>query len=154
MGMGRRGDKAEVVVLAGHNGHAGDAPSTRRRLTLRWRIALAGGGEATLECAVEEPTAEEPRGSLAFTLAEAGVRREVECGGAGRVSWVRDAESGLEHVDSPGMLACSFERVEGGVVRVLYARTPVLAGVGSGGGRHELAGGEVGVVAGRHLERI
>ncbi|HRQ74195.1 MAG TPA: hypothetical protein PLU35_14315, partial [Phycisphaerales bacterium] len=82
--MGRRGDKAEVVVLAGHNGHAAGAPGARRRLMLRWRIALAGGGEATLECAVEEPTAEEPRGSLAFTLAEGGGRREVECGGAGR----------------------------------------------------------------------
>ncbi len=152
--MGRRGDKAEVVVLAGHNGRAGGVPSARRRLTLRWRIALAGGGEATLECAVEEPTAEEPGGSLAFTLTEGGGRREVECGGAGRVSWARDAESGLEHVDAPGLLACSFERGEGGAVRVLYARTQVLTGVGSGGGRHELTGGEVGVGAGRHLEHI
>ncbi|MDL1903939.1 hypothetical protein FBT69_03880 [Synechococcales cyanobacterium CNB] len=152
--MGRRANMAEVVVLAGRNGHAAAAHAARRRLTLRWRIALAGGGEATLECAVEEPTAHEPGGSLAFTLAEGEVRREVEYGAAGRVSWVRDAESGLEHVDAPGLLACSFERDEGGAVRVLYARTPVLVGVGSGGGRHELAGAEVEVAAGRQLERI
>ncbi len=141
-------------MLAGHNGHAAAAHAARRRLMLRWRIALPGGGEATLECAVEEPAADEPGGSLAFTLAADGGRREVECGGAGRVSWVHDAQSGLEHVDAPGLLACSFERDEGGAIRVLYARTPVLVGVGSGGGRHELAGAEVGVAAGRQLERI
>ncbi|MCZ7632071.1 MAG: hypothetical protein M5U20_01135 [Phycisphaerales bacterium] len=141
--MGRRANMAEVVVLAGRNGHAAAAHAARRRLTLRWRIALAGGGEATLECAVEEPTAHEPGGSLAFTLAEGEVRREVEYGAAGRVSWVRDAESGLEHVDAPGLLACSFERDEGGCPGALCQDTGACGGwlgrgtarVGGGGGR-------------------
>ncbi|MCL4741171.1 MAG: hypothetical protein KJZ54_03120 [Phycisphaerales bacterium] len=153
--MGRVGDRAEVVVLAGRGSDAG---ASRRTLRLRWRIAQAGGGEATLECVVEEPTGEEPQGSLAFALEDGAGRRGVACGGAGRVSWVRDAASGLEHVDAPGLLACSFERTEGGGVRVLYARTPVLGGLGAGGGRHELAGAEVGplsptAVSGRESDR-
>ncbi|MCW5774876.1 MAG: hypothetical protein KIS87_00320 [Phycisphaeraceae bacterium] len=154
--MGRRGNRAEVVVLAGHDGHAAFVSAARRRLTLRWRIALEGGGEVTLECALEEPTADEPGGSLAFSLADGKGRREVECGTAARVSWVRDAESGLQHVDAPGLLACSFEHAEEGAIRVLYARTPVLASVGSGGGRHELAEVHITEVSatGRPLERV
>lgn len=122
---------------------------------LRWRIAMSDGGDATLECAVCAATEASPGGTLAFTLADGAGRREVDCGGAGRVSWVGDAASGLEHVDAPGLLACSFERTEGGGVRVLYARTPVLGGLGAGGGRHELVGAEAGLAAARHqLEHI
>lgn len=136
--MGRVGDRAEVVVLAGRGSDAG---ASRRTLRLRWRIAQAGGGEATLECVVEEPTGEEPQGSLAFALEDGAGRRGVACGGAGRVSWVRDAASGLEHVDAPGLLACSFERTEGGGCARALRADAGAGGAGRGRGAARAGGG-------------
>jgi len=54
---------------------------------------------------------------------------------------ITDPETGLTHVDVPGLLHVSFRQEE--PARPLYARTTLLERLGTAGGRYELAGCEL-----------
>jgi hypothetical protein len=89
-------------------------------LDLCWELDLESGQGRAVLC--------DPATGARQTLAQAPVR------------WTADQE--LIHIearDNAEMLLLATLRVEGDAARVLYARSPLLAALGLGGGRYEVA---------------
>lgn len=124
-----------------------DAKTRPTRVALRWRVGdiaaervLGAGSGSHVELELTE--AEPGRWRAESTLKTDGSeprpirsdRTEARC--------VLDRGRGLLHVDAGATLRATFELLEDGAL-VLYALTPLLAELGLGGGRYQIAGGEV-----------
>jgi hypothetical protein len=105
----------------------------RATLFLRWRLADAGSdGPASLELRLAATGATTIRARL--RSGRAG--RDIPV--RGRARWL--SADGLRHLDLPGVLSISL-RAES--LRVLYARTDLVATLGLPGGRYEFDGAEL-----------
>src|SRR5262245_7743045 len=125
------------------------APASLESVTIRWSvsrqairaskrpraIAVSEQGpelelvwELGLESGQAEAVLRDPAANARETLAH------------GAVHWTTDDD--LVHIEARNgadMLLLATVRVEGGTPRVLYARSPLLAALGLGGGRYEVA---------------
>lgn len=141
-----------------------------RGLTLRWSLSAAaacaalpdwphtGADEVTLEILALDPAF----GRVVAAQLTDG-RRTLDLAGALRAAtggepvWLADPDTGLEHLDIPGLLRATFRAApptaamietptgprRGRAVQLLYARTPLFELLGIPGGRYEPVGGEV-----------
>jgi hypothetical protein len=123
-----------------------------RTLTLRWSIskpaAVALGLACERDASVSLEVSVELHGDSTFRVGEvaaalrAGERSqefEVEASGPGVC--ITDAETGLTHVDVPGVLQVSLRLAE--PEKPLFARTTLLSSMGVAGGRYEFLGGSL-----------
>ncbi|TVQ60697.1 MAG: hypothetical protein EA379_07775 [Phycisphaerales bacterium] len=110
-------------------------------ILIRWQVGLGPGLDtSTLEIRVERcPHA---GGVLTADLLErrgddATPRRLLD-NEPSPLHWLEDREHGLLHIDAPdGLLRCTLARDDDGALRVLYARTSLLARCGVRGGGYE-----------------
>lgn len=165
----------DLAALARHE-------PTPRVVRLRWSVSgfalaaalpscrtLASDTAAVLELLSIEPAdaaAPHPLTSAqllgASGLARVDLASEPALRGrtAGDPSWMTDPETGLDHIDVPGLLHATFRPAPGAEpaaftetasgplapahpLAVLYARTPLFELLGIRGGRYELLGGEL-----------
>lgn len=123
-----------------------------RTLTLRWSIskpaAIALGlacerdSSVVLEVTVELQGDSSLRvGSLAAALRVGERVQGFEVEASGQGVCITDAETGLTHVDVPGVLQASLRLGE--PAKPLFAKTTLLARIGVAGGRYELLGGSL-----------
>lgn len=103
-------------------------PGPAEEAVLEVRIAAAGGA---------------PFASARLRVG--GQERVIEAGGSGGGgAWRHDAETGLEHIDVPGVVNVTLRASgDGAAAELVYARTPLLRRLGLAGGRYEATGVEL-----------
>ena len=71
--------------------------------------------------------------------------RAIEVAAAGPAAWASDRESGLIHLEVPGILRATIAAASGErPAAALYAHTPLFAAWGLAGGRYEVCGADLG----------
>lgn len=135
------------MTTAAH--HASVARPLRVEATLRVRWLISRSAVATARPDLVRRDSGEPvvlemlaaaadgRWACEAALVDGGRRDEIPVSASESGAWSRDAETGLEHLEVPGVLHATYRRAGGGV-RLLYVRTPLLAALGIPGGRYEL----------------
>jgi hypothetical protein len=101
---------------------------------LRWRLPRTNDGQAGLELRLS------PTGRTAVRAILRGEQRDRTIPIRARGQWL--SADGLRHLDIPGILSISL-RPEALGVRVLYARTDLVATLGLPGGRYEFESAEL-----------
>ncbi len=128
-----------------------DTSFTTRRideLVLTWSISRVGAAACGM---VKEPVGAPVKLEVRMAAPRRGLRAilaaRVVDGGAETVlqipdapaAWIEDSIPGVWHLDVEGLLKLTV-RQDADQIEALYARTPLLAAAGLGGGRYEFEG--------------